>query len=94
MTRYRLTENRLRGMIREAVKSALNEDAYSNMREVQMVFEEFGTKIGNLIEKYQVDEVADRKIGRLMNALQSLVIDSVNGRTLPTTTWGIDKLDI
>ncbi len=90
----RLSENELKRMIAESVKRVLNEDAYSNINEVKIVFENFGNEISKLIKKYQVDDVADRKIGRLIHALETLVIDSVNGRSFPTTTWGIDRLDI
>ena len=93
MASYRLTENKLRGMIREAVKGALREDAYEMTREVDSVFNRFGTSLGKLLEKYSVDEVADRKIGRLVHALHNLVVDSINGRD-DSSTWGIDTLDI
>ena len=89
----KITESDLHRIVKESVNKVLNEGAYDISVEVDGVFKPFGNNIGRLLKKYSVDEVADRKIGRLIHALQCLVMDSINGRS-DTSTWGINTLDI
>ncbi len=57
MKKYRLSENRLRGMIREAVKSVLNEDQQEAFYRMNVL-----NAMEMLIKDYGVNEVI-RKLG-------------------------------
>ena len=58
MKRYRLTENKLRGMIREAVKSVLNEgDVYKKQWDYEIKIFMDGLKNGQAFE-WSDDEIA------------------------------------
>lgn len=90
----KLSENEFHKLVKESVKKIIKENSYESIREIDTIFKNFGNQIYDLTKKYKISEVADRKIGRLIFALKTLVEDSINRRDSITTTWGIEKLDI
>ena len=78
----RLTESKLREMIKESVKSVLHESNFGVATELADLISDFGSKIDQFLQKYPIDEVNDRKIGIIIHDLHSLILGAVEGKSL------------
>ena len=78
----RLTESKLRGMIKESVISVLHESNFGVATELADLISDFGSKIDQFIQKYPIDETNHRKIGMIIHDLHSLILGAVEGKSL------------